>query len=104
MTKQFLFFLLLITSLVTFGQTKVSGYIFDENDEPVAFASVIFKNSRQGTVSDENGKFYLQAYGDYTILEVSFMGYETYTLSLTQKNSFDLKLPQHLQVRLSFIS
>ena len=57
-----------------------------------SFASVIFVNSSVGTVSDENGKFYLQADGDYTSIQVSFMGYETYSLELTEKNTFDLKI------------
>jgi hypothetical protein len=42
-----------------FAQTKVSGYVFDELNEPVSFATIIFKGSTQGTITNENGKFYL---------------------------------------------
>ena len=41
------------------AQTKVSGYVFDEFNEPVSFANVIFKGSTQGTITDENGKCFL---------------------------------------------
>ena len=44
-----------------FAQTKVSGYVFDEYNEPVSFANVIFKGSTQGTITNENGKFYLES-------------------------------------------
>ena len=42
-----------------FAQTKVSGHVFDENNEPVAYANIIFKNSSEGTITDENGTFFL---------------------------------------------
>jgi len=92
MAKRYCIFSFLFIGLFCFGQTKVSGYILDEYDEPVAFASIIFKNSQTGTVSDENGKFYLQSENDYSAIQVSFMGYQTYTYELTKKNSFDLKI------------
>ena len=44
-----------------FAQTKVSGYVFDEDNQPVAFANVIFKGSTEGTITDENGNFYLES-------------------------------------------
>ncbi len=77
---------------LAFGQTKVSGYIYDEFDEPVAFANVIFKNSSIGTVSDENGKFYLQADDDYSSILVSFMGYQTYELELTKRSTYNIRI------------
>jgi len=43
------------------AQTKVSGYVFDEFDAPISFANIIFKGSTQGTITNENGKFYLES-------------------------------------------
>jgi hypothetical protein len=91
MRNFFVFFFLFMLSLA-FGQTKVSGYIYDEFDEPVAFANVIFKNSSIGTVSDENGKFYLQADDDYSSILVSFMGYQTYELELTKRSTYNIRI------------
>ena len=34
------------------SQTKVGGHIIDINNEPVAFANVIFKGSSEGTISN----------------------------------------------------
>tara|TARA_R110000868_G_scaffold28547_8_gene106987 strand:- start:3964 stop:6468 length:2505 start_codon:yes stop_codon:yes gene_type:complete len=74
-----------------FSQTKVSGYVFDEFNEPVSFANIIFKGSTQGTITDENGKFYLESDETWTALTISFIGYETLDIPLTKKVNYDLK-------------
>ena len=81
----------LFFTFLGFTQTKVKGVVFDEFNEPVAFANIIFKNSIKGTVSDENGKFYLESNKSYPELEISFLGYETKTIAL-EKNNFGLKI------------
>ena len=78
--------------LSVFSQTKVSGYVFDEFSEPVSFANIIFKGSTQGTITDENGKFYLESDEIWTVLTISFIGYETLEIPLTKKVNYDLKL------------
>ncbi|MCF6350810.1 MAG: DUF5686 and carboxypeptidase regulatory-like domain-containing protein [Flavobacteriaceae bacterium] len=85
-----LIFIFLITSL-TFSQTKVKGIVIDEQNEPVAFANIIFKNSIKGTVSDENGNFYLESSKTYSELDISFLGYETKTITL-QKVNYGLQI------------
>ena len=52
-------YILLFLSLGLHAQVKVSGIIVDEDDNPVPFANIIFKGSTYGTISNENGKFYL---------------------------------------------
>ncbi|AJR03250.1 DUF5686 and carboxypeptidase-like regulatory domain-containing protein [Siansivirga zeaxanthinifaciens] len=85
----FTFFILGLIS--TFAQTKVSGYVFDENNEPVPFANVLFKGSTKGTITNENGKFYLESDDTWTALTVSFIGYETLNVPLVKKVNYDLK-------------
>ncbi|TJY36940.1 DUF5686 and carboxypeptidase-like regulatory domain-containing protein [Pontimicrobium aquaticum] len=88
----------LIVFLFLFGigsglsQTKVSGHVFDENNEPIPFANVIFKNSSEGTITNENGRFYLESDETWKTLIFSFVGYETLELQLDKKVSFDLKI------------
>lgn len=83
-----LFFLGFFSSL---AQTKVSGYVFDEDNLPISFANIIFKGSTQGTITDENGKFYLESSDTWSELTVSFIGYETIIVPLTKKVNYDLK-------------
>src|SRR5690606_16737197 len=68
-----------------FAQTKVSGYVFDEDDVSVAYANVLFKGSTEGTITNENGRFYLESEHTYDTLIISFIGYETLEIPLTKK-------------------
>lgn len=85
-----IFFFLGIVSL--FAQTKVSGHVFDENNEPVSFANVVFKGSSIGTITNENGRFYLESDETWDTLKVTFIGYETIEFKLDKKVNYDLKL------------
>lgn len=77
-------------AIYTFAQTKVSGKVYDEMGEPVPYANVIFKNSSEGTITNENGKFYLESSKTYTALQISFVGFITEILELTQETSYNL--------------
>ena len=74
-----------------FAQTKVSGFVFDEFNEPVSFANIVFKGSTEGTITNENGKFYLESDETWSTLTVSFIGYETLNIPLDKKVNYNLK-------------
>jgi len=90
--KKILFLLLLFIGSINYAQTKVSGIVVDEEGEPVAFANVILKNSTVGTITNDNGRFYLESDMRYSTLIVSFIGYETQEIALTAAVSFDLTI------------
>jgi hypothetical protein len=58
-----------------FAQTKVSGIIVDKSNQPIPFANVVFKNSNEGVVSNEDGRFYLESKKNYKELIVNSIGY-----------------------------
>ena len=91
MKMRLTFALFLLGIFSALAQTKVSGYVFDENNEPVAYANVLFKGSTQGTTTNEEGRFYLQSDETWQTLIVSFIGYETLEIPLTKKVNYDLK-------------
>jgi hypothetical protein len=78
-------------TIFVFAQTKVSGDIFDENNEPVPFANLVFKGSSIGTITNENGRFYMESDETWDTLVISFMGYETLEIKLDKKVNYDLK-------------
>ena len=86
----------LLITLICFGlssvfaQTKVSGHVIDELNEPVAYANIIFKNSSEGTITNENGRFYLESDEVWDTLIVSFVGYKTIEFPLTKRVNYDL--------------
>ena len=89
--KNRIFFFLLLFVQIIWAQTKVSGVVIDQNQAPVSFANVIFKGSTIGTVSDENGKFYLESEKTYNTIEVSFLGFKTKQVPVKQRD-FNLKI------------
>lgn len=92
MTKiKFLSFLLFFTVASVLAQVKVSGFVVDKSNQPVPFANIVFVNSTVGTVSDENGKFYLEAPKTLKEIEVSFLGFETKIVPVKSRD-FNLKI------------
>ncbi|MBJ6367944.1 DUF5686 and carboxypeptidase-like regulatory domain-containing protein [Snuella sedimenti] len=79
-------------TLFIVAQTKVSGRVFDDNDVPISFANVIFKGSTQGTITDENGTFYLESEETWSAITVSFLGYETLDVLLDKKVTYKMKV------------
>lgn len=90
--KKFLFPIFFFFSLVVLSQSKVGGIIVDEAGEPVAFANVLFKNSTEGTITNDNGRFYMEADDTYDTLVISFIGYESQEISLTSKVTYNLNI------------
>ena len=89
--KNLCFVFLLITSSV-FAQTKVSGVVKDAFGETVAFANVIFKDSNEGTITNEDGRFYLESDQTYTAVEFSFMGYALKEVPLTTRSTYKMEI------------
>ena len=89
-TKIVIFFLFL--SAFLFGQTKVGGKVTDEFGEPIAFANVVFKNSKEGVITDENGNFYFESKENYTTLIVSYVGFEKKEITLKSGLNTGLKI------------
>ncbi len=75
-----------------FAQTKISGHVFDVNNEPVSFANIVFKNSSEGCITNENGRFYLESDETWDAIVISFIGYETQEIALAKKVNYDLKI------------
>ncbi len=74
-----------------FSQTKVSGYVYDEFDQPVAFANVLFKGSTEGTITNEEGRFYLESDNTWETVVISFLGYEKQEVDLEKSVNYDLR-------------
>ena len=84
--------LFLLFATVVLSQSKVGGTVIDETGEPVAFANVIFKNSTEGTTTDDNGNFYMESDTTYDFLEISFMGFDTQDIPLSSKVNYNMKI------------
>ncbi len=81
---------LLFISIFSFGQTKVSGIVVDNENLPVPFANVLFKGSNEGVVTNEDGRFYLESNTNYKALIVSFAGFENKEVTLSKSITYNL--------------
>ncbi len=84
--------LLLFLPLVMVSQTKVSGVVFDEQDNPVPFANVVYVGSNEGTITNENGRFYLESEKTWDKIKVSFIGFIEKEIALTSRVNYDMKI------------
>ena len=90
--KKFILLITVLISAVAFSQTKVSGVILDETGLSVPFANVVFKDSNEGTISNEDGRFYLQSDTNYNTLLISFLGYESQEINISEKTTYKLEI------------
>ena len=74
--KNFLFLFLLFILVGAKAQTKISGVVTDTDGVSVPFANVVFKNSFEGTITNEEGRFYLESGKTYINVVVSFLGFQ----------------------------
>ncbi len=88
--KHLRFIIFLLVSVSAFSQTIVGGKVIDQEGDPVAFANVFFKNSIEGTVTNEDGLFYLESEVRHTVLSVSFVGYQTREIELISRATYDM--------------
>ncbi|GGG95119.1 TonB-dependent receptor [Polaribacter pacificus] len=76
--KKITIFLFLFTSALVNSQSfTISGKIYDENNQPLAQATVFIKNANKGTSSDFEGKYQLQVSPGTYQVEVRYIGYKT---------------------------
>ena len=75
-----------------FAQTKVSGIVLDNSNQPIPYANIVFKGSNTGVVSNEDGRFYIESPNNYTELIVSFTGFPDKIVKLPKLVNFDFKV------------
>jgi hypothetical protein len=90
MLKQLFLLGWLLFTITLVAQTKVSGEVFDDQGSPVPFANIVFVGSNEGTITNENGRFYLESETTWEQLSISFVGFEEQTLTLQNKVNYDM--------------
>ena len=76
---------------------KYTGIVTDQNEAPIIGATIKVEGTSNGTISDINGKFTLEAPVD-GILQVSYVGYNMSKVRLTASNNLNIKLKEDTQL------
>lgn len=75
------------------GRT-ITGQVVDVNGTPVIGASIMIKGTKQGTITDFDGKFSLKAdRGD--VLAISYVGYDEQEVQVTDGQPLHVSLKEH---------
>lgn len=92
--KNIHFLLIAVFSLtnIIFAQTKVSGKVVDTSNEPIPYANIVFKGTNIGVVTNEDGKFYIEADQNYTTLMISYVGFPTKEVALPKLVNYNFTI------------
>lgn len=85
--KNLLFVAVLFMSASVLGQSKITGEVVDETNQPLPGASVVVKGTTNGTSTDFDGKFTLQAGADSGTIVISFIGFQSKEVSFSSSKT-----------------
>ena len=89
MTKKITLLLLLLATTIGFSQNQITGEITDNDGIPLGGVNVLLLNSSEGTISDFDGKYSIEATSRDT-LEFSFMGFRTQRIAVKDQTIIDV--------------
>lgn len=72
-----------VEPIVQQNARKVEGVVTDQNKEPLIGVSVAVKGTTSGTITDLDGKFFLELSSGNTTLVFSYIGYKTQEVRVT---------------------
>lgn len=75
---------------------KITGTVLDSQGETVIGANVLVKGTTNGTITDVNGTFSLDA-AEGDILQVSYIGYNTQEITLSKQSTLKITLKEDQQ-------
>lgn len=83
--------LFFLVPALTFGQTKLSGTVTDENKQPIPGVTIKISGTEKGTVTDVDGHYFISAEKGQTLV-YSFVGYATTNVVITDKTVINVSM------------
>lgn len=93
MKKQFCLLLLIIPTFIIAQQT-VTGIVIDNESFPLPAASIIIKGTTKGEITDFDGKFSIEITKTPAILVISYLGYTTKEVEITNQKQIEIVLEE----------
>lgn len=75
-------------------QNSISGQVKDSKGVPLPGASVLIKGTKNGTITDFDGKFTIAGDGN-SVLVVSFVGFVTQEVAVNGRTNINIKLEEN---------
>jgi hypothetical protein len=86
--KNWLVVVMLISTSIIFAQTKLSGKVVDETNQPLPGATVVLKGTQSGASTDFDGNFTFETSSTSGTILVSFVGYEAKSFTFNGNKNF----------------
>ena len=102
MKPAFLLLCSLLMSLVLSAQTKITGTVSDDLGI-LPLANISIKNSKQGTTTNENGNFFIEAKSTDT-LQFSYLGYKTKEVVVGKQSNIKMVFDSYEELDLVVIN
>ncbi len=77
-----------MVTAITFAQTKISGNVVDDTNQPLPGATVIVVGTTNGATTDFDGKFSFNTTKKQGTIKVSYVGFKTRFLKFNGQKSF----------------
>lgn len=90
--------LMMLLSVSVLAQTGITGFVADLQGEPIIGANVKVKGTSNGTITDVEGNFTLNADAGSGTLVVSFIGYKTVETKMSGKANFRIVLEEDSEI------
>ncbi len=95
--RNLLFVLCMLLSVSAFAQQRVlTGRVTDKQGEPIPGVSIIIKGTSTGTATDFEGNYNLKVQTG-NILEFSFIGYKTQTITIAGQTTLNIVLQEDVE-------
>lgn len=85
-------------TVLSYGQTNVTGKVTDSKGEALIGVNVKIKGTQQGTITDMDGQFRLSVANTNQVLEFSYVGYKTLEVSLSGRTSVNITLQEDTEM------
>jgi len=87
---------LILSQSCGFAQSRITGRVSDESNAVLPGVNVLISGTSQGTVTDENGNYVINAAGNASLV-FSFIGYVSQTVAVNNRSEINIRLDQELK-------
>ncbi len=99
--KQCKLFIMLLAllgfSVIGYSQSRtVTGTVMDERENPLIGASVLLKGTREGALTDNDGKFSISVSGSSDTVVVSYLGYGTQEFPVGSQTTLSITMAEEV--------
>src|SRR5688572_5561723 len=96
-SKLLMLVLSIMMSSLAYAQSRVSGTVTDQQNQPLPGVNVLVKGSTQGTTTDASGKYQVEVLTSDAILTFSFIGFTSQEKAVGNQTVVDVTLQEDIQ-------